>query len=55
LATYHKLQSEDRSQGLGPEMQRDPYFWDMTLNLGVRYEEGYIAWLDDTIAAIEHL
>ena len=36
-----------------PSLQRDQQFWRMTLDMGIRYEEMYIAWLQASIAKIE--
>ena len=36
-------------------LERDKKFWMLTLDLGVRYEETYIAWLEDAIKTIETL
>ena len=36
-------------------LERDKKFWQLTLNMGMRYEQMYIAWLDDSIKTIEAL
>jgi len=36
-------------------LERDRKFWQLTLDMGMRYEQMYIAWLDDSIKTIEAL
>lgn len=36
-------------------MMRERFFWQRTLNFGKRYETMYLAWLDETINAIDTL
>jgi PadR family transcriptional regulator, regulatory protein AphA len=55
LATYHAiaehmLQQQNQQH---PSLQRDQQFWRMTLDMGLRYEEMYIAWLQASIEKIE--
>jgi DNA-binding PadR family transcriptional regulator len=38
-----------------PDPERDLPFWRATLNLGVRYEQVYVEWLDETIQMLEKL
>lgn len=38
-----------------PEMESDSTFWEMTLNLGLGYEEMYLDWLGKSIQEIERL
>ena len=37
------------------EMERDTKFWQLTLNMGISYEQMYLTWLDNTIRTIEAL
>jgi PadR family transcriptional regulator AphA len=43
------------SQLYPPTLEREEKFWRLTLNMGIRYEETYLAWLDDSIRTIEAL
>jgi PadR family transcriptional regulator AphA len=36
-------------------LERDEAFWRLTLDMGMRYEEMYLAWLENAIRTIEHL
>jgi PadR family transcriptional regulator, regulatory protein AphA len=36
-----------------PGFERDEHFWQATLNLGMHYEEVYIAWLDETLQMVK--
>ena len=38
-----------------PSLQRDQHFWQLTLDMGMRFEITYIAWLQDSICKIEAL
>jgi PadR family transcriptional regulator AphA len=38
-----------------PGLERDQIFWKATLDLGTRYEEMYLGWLNDTIHLVEEL
>jgi PadR family transcriptional regulator, regulatory protein AphA len=38
-----------------PSLQRDQHFWQLTLDMGMRFEITYIAWLEDSIRKIEAL
>ncbi|MEL6403017.1 MAG: PadR family transcriptional regulator [Chloroflexota bacterium] len=38
-----------------PRADREQFFWERTLNFGHRYEMMYLAWLDETIEAIDAL
>jgi PadR family transcriptional regulator AphA len=59
---HQKKLAEYRSIGAGeidknaetmPELEKDMNFWKMTLNMGIGYEEMYLAWLSQTIQEIE--
>jgi PadR family transcriptional regulator AphA len=57
LAAYQVLAGQtitDASQK-HPGLERDQEFWRLTLDLGMRYEEAYIAWLKDAIHRVEEL
>ena len=56
LKLYHTITSEEiaRNATEYPQMARDAKFWQATLNLGVRYEEAYIDWLNETIQMVEN-
>ncbi len=34
-------------------LEREGFFWDLTREAGIRYEEGWIAWCQETIGKIE--
>jgi DNA-binding PadR family transcriptional regulator len=53
LSVYHELTKH--MPGHAPELKRDHVFWRMTLDMGIRYEEVYIAWLKDSIERVENL
>jgi len=57
LNEYHSLSvgPVDKNTETIPELATDAKFWKMTLNLGISYEETYLAWLDQTIQEIERL
>jgi DNA-binding PadR family transcriptional regulator len=55
LAAYHRISEEIKHQHAGSELQRDHVFWGATLKLGMRYEEMYLGWLNDTLKTIEEL
>ena len=56
LAAYRQItQKVPEMQQTSPELQRDQGFWKATLDLGTRYEEMYLGWLNDTIQWIEAL
>jgi PadR family transcriptional regulator AphA len=57
LEAYHVIAREmtaDHQHGY-PPMERDQHFWRLTLELGIRYEEVYNAWLQASIKEIETL
>jgi PadR family transcriptional regulator, regulatory protein AphA len=55
LAAYHSSVQKniESSEHHDPRLSRDVVFWQSTLNMGIRYEEMYIAWIDETIRTIE--
>jgi DNA-binding PadR family transcriptional regulator len=53
LATYHTLVEIEDNEHKYPHLKRDAAFWRATLAMGIRYEEGYIGWLEDTIRMVE--
>jgi Virulence activator alpha C-term len=57
LAAYHQIAENFSSQPKHdiPDLKRDQEFWRLTLELGTRYEEAYIGWLQDAIRKIEAL
>ena len=55
MAVYQKITKEMPHQHLHPELERDAVFWRATLEMGMRYEEMYLGWLNDTIQIIENL
>jgi len=57
LAAYRRIADEmvsHHTQAM-PSLKRDQQFWRLTLEMGMRYEEAYIAWLEDSIRKIEVL
>lgn len=57
LATYQQFPTQgwDNPPGSETRTASEPFFWLATLDYGQRYEEMYIAWLDDLIAQLEAL
>jgi PadR family transcriptional regulator, regulatory protein AphA len=55
LAAYHAIGDIDENVKLHPQLKRDAAFWRLTLDMGIRYEEMYIAWLKDTLQMIEYI
>jgi PadR family transcriptional regulator, regulatory protein AphA len=56
LATYHVIdQNQQQQYQCPPGMERDNYFWNATVRLGIRYEEAYIDWLVETIEMVRRL
>ena len=54
-AEYQAIQSHIRCEPPQfPGAEQEAKFWQLTLNMGIRYEEMYLAWLDETIQFIEH-
>lgn len=53
--TYRMLVEIDEQEIKHPHLRRDAAFWSATLNMGIRYEEAYIGWLEDTIRMVENL
>jgi len=56
LNEYHGITPHiEQNAKSAPELARDVLFWKMTLNMGISYEEMYIAWLEKTIQEIERM
>lgn len=55
LAAYQQITLAMPEKYSFPELQRDQVFWHATLELGIRYEEMYLGWLNDTMKTIEAL
>jgi DNA-binding PadR family transcriptional regulator len=56
LAAYQRLAESISCMGGGLDnLQRERFFWKATLDLGTRYEEMYLGWLNDTLKMIENL
>ena len=55
LAAYRRITEEIPHEHAGADLQRDQIFWRATLELGMRYEEMYMGWLNDTLTMIENL
>jgi PadR family transcriptional regulator, regulatory protein AphA len=57
LAAYRSSVQKniESSEHSAPELSRDAVFWQSTLNMGMLYEEMYIAWIDETMRTIEAL
>jgi PadR family transcriptional regulator AphA len=57
LAAYRLIAEEMVSHytQANPSLQRDQHFWRLTLEMGMRYEDAYIAWLENSIRKIEAL
>jgi DNA-binding PadR family transcriptional regulator len=55
LAAYRRIAETIPEKYDFPELQRDQIFWRATLELGMRYEEMYLGWLNDTMNTIENL
>ncbi|HVN52938.1 MAG TPA: PadR family transcriptional regulator [Anaerolineaceae bacterium] len=36
-------------------LERDEAFWRLTLKMGIRYEEAYLAWLEEAIQTVQEL
>ncbi len=53
LETYREITKH--MARYAPGLERDQVFWRMTLDLGIRYEEAYVAWLKDSIQKVEAL
>lgn len=34
-------------------LEREGFFWDLTRQAGIKYEEGWIAWCQETIETVE--
>ncbi|MEW5870782.1 MAG: PadR family transcriptional regulator [Chloroflexota bacterium] len=55
-AAYQALSSPTSTQiPKHPGLERDEKFWRLTLDMGIRYEEMYLAWLENAIRTIEAL
>lgn len=55
LAVYKNMQSSQLGEEKPTSLERDELFWHATVQLGVRYEEAYLQWLDETIAMVQSL
>jgi PadR family transcriptional regulator, regulatory protein AphA len=57
LAAYHVTLEHNQNirEQMDPCLERDQKFWMLTLDLGIHYEEVYIAWLENAIKTIEAL
>ncbi|RPJ43330.1 MAG: hypothetical protein EHM21_11705, partial [Chloroflexi bacterium] len=55
METYHTMVVIDQEEKKHPELKRDTAFWRATLDMGIRYEQMYIHWLEDTIRMVENL
>jgi DNA-binding PadR family transcriptional regulator len=55
LAAYQTITGQMPDPHAHPGLERDRVFWGITLGLGMRYEEMYLAWLEDTIKTVEQL
>jgi PadR family transcriptional regulator, regulatory protein AphA len=57
MADYAKIASHigDPQSTEYPSLERDQKFWMLTLDMGIRYEETYLAWLEHSIKTIETL
>lgn len=56
LAAYRQITKKvPHMQHSNSELLRDQVFWRATLELGMRYEEMYLGWLNDTMKTIEGL
>jgi PadR family transcriptional regulator AphA len=56
LAAYRQITKKvPELQQTSPGLERDQIFWKATLDLGMRYEEMYLGWLNDTIQLMEEL
>ncbi len=53
LETYHAIVDIDENEKSHPRLKRDATFWRATLEMGIRYEEMYIGWLQDTLQMME--
>ena len=55
LAAYHAIDGKTGSLHCKEtdSLARDQQFWQLTLDMGMRYEETYLAWLKDSIRKIE--
>jgi DNA-binding PadR family transcriptional regulator len=57
LQAYHAIAGQMAGDhGIAEvDLSRDRVFWQLTLDMGTRYEEAYIGWLQDSIQKIESL
>lgn len=58
LAEYRKMrvEMEEVAKNLPiPSLRRDSVFWMATLKMGMRYEEAYLEWLNETIHTVQGL
>jgi DNA-binding PadR family transcriptional regulator len=56
LAVYQETVRGRIQQSMeGTGMEREAFFWNLTLDRGMKYEQGWIEWCQETIAKIEAL
>jgi PadR family transcriptional regulator AphA len=59
LDTYRQIHPEQQAaelaQEVGPAIVRDGVFWNLTLEMGLAFEQMYIDWIDSAITRIEQL
>ena len=55
LAAYRQITEEIPQEHVGLDLRRDQVFWRATLELGMRYEEMYLGWLNDTMKTLQNL
>ncbi len=57
LAVYGEIcqHMDQHNQELDPALLRDNAFWQATLRMGMRYEQIYIEWLNETIETVRRL
>ena len=56
LATYQETVRETIQQSIeATGMEMDGLFWDLTLDKGIKYEQGWVEWCQEAIAKIEAL
>jgi PadR family transcriptional regulator, regulatory protein AphA len=55
LAAYRSIAGStiNKESRAHPELARDSLFWGLTVEMGIGYEEAYLAWLKSAIAKIE--
>jgi PadR family transcriptional regulator, regulatory protein AphA len=57
LAAYHQIavHMAHQAECNPPALKRDGTFWKMTLEMGIHFEEMYLAWLEDSIRTVQSL